>query len=289
MQETHSLTPHDQRTEDSPLSPPSEAPISRAFRQLALQGAAAIFILSLAWPYYGLRGEALPWPATALAIGAAAFAMAVLTRQARWWQLIHAGFAPLLWGAMQFDISPNWFLAAFIVSLLFFRGAVSGQIPLYLTNATTLQALANLLASSSCKRFADIGAGVGSTVKRLGKALPATQFNAIENAPASWAIGRLRTFGLTNVTWHLEDFWRVPLADYDVVYAFLSPTPMPALWRKARQEMTPGSWLISNTFAIPDVEPEHEIEVADSRGTRLYWYRIPSPPPIAVKDECPDD
>jgi hypothetical protein len=51
-------------------------------RQLALQLAATLAVLSLAWPYYGLRNEPLPWPQTALAIGATALLFASLTRQA---------------------------------------------------------------------------------------------------------------------------------------------------------------------------------------------------------------
>ena len=39
------------------------------YRQLALQGAAIILVLSLAWPYFGWTAEAMPWRETALAIG----------------------------------------------------------------------------------------------------------------------------------------------------------------------------------------------------------------------------
>jgi hypothetical protein len=35
-----------------------------------LQLAAMLAVLSLAWPYYGIRNEDLPWPQTAFAIGA---------------------------------------------------------------------------------------------------------------------------------------------------------------------------------------------------------------------------
>jgi quinol-cytochrome oxidoreductase complex cytochrome b subunit len=45
---------------------------SPPIRQLALQGAAVILVLSLAWPYFGLQGEAMPWGATSLLIGGVA-------------------------------------------------------------------------------------------------------------------------------------------------------------------------------------------------------------------------
>jgi hypothetical protein len=72
------------------------------FRQLALQGAAIILVLSLAWPYFGWKAEALPWRETSLTIGAVAFALATLSRQPWPWRLIHALFMPLAWFAYPF-------------------------------------------------------------------------------------------------------------------------------------------------------------------------------------------
>ncbi|MDH5586413.1 MAG: hypothetical protein OEZ05_07260, partial [Nitrospirota bacterium] len=70
------------------------------------------------------------------------------------------------------------------------------------------------------------------------------------------------------------DFWKDDLAQYDVVYAYLSPVPMQRLWEKARQEMQPGSLLISNSFIIPGVLPEKSIQLNDFPGSTLYMWRI---------------
>ena len=59
----------------------------------------------------------------------------------------------------------------------------------------------------------------------------------------------------SNVNIHYGDFWPRHLGEFDVVYAFLSPAPMPALWAKAVREMRPGSLLVSNTFTVPGQEP----------------------------------
>jgi hypothetical protein len=48
---------------------------------------------------------------------------------------------------------------------------------------------------------------------------------------------------------------------------------MPALWNKIQREMRPGSLFISNSFAVPGVEANRVIELADARQTRLYCYR----------------
>jgi len=80
--------------------------------------------------------------------------------------------------------------------------------------------------------------------------------------------------GLGNCEWRWGDLWRTELSAYDVVYAFLSPVPMAALWEKAQREMRPGTLFISNSFAVPDVAAEQVIEVDDARQTRLFCYRL---------------
>ena len=242
-------------------------------RQLALQCAAAFAVLSLAWPYYGIRNESMPWMATALAIGGAALLIAMVTRQPWWWTLIHAVFAPLAWAVAALSIDPGWFLLAFMLMLLVYRGAIAGQIPLYLSNTATAAAIAAITVERSGMRLVDLGAGIGSVLRLLARARADALFTGIENAPATWLAGYISTVGLANCRWCWGDFWHANLAEYDVVYAFLSPAPMPALWKKVVREMRPGSLFISNSFAAPGIEPSGIVEVNDARETRLYCYQ----------------
>ena len=231
-------------------------------------------MLSLAWPYCLIRNEPLPWPETALAIGGAALLIAWVTHQPWWWCAIHALFAPLAWGASALAIDPGWFLLALILMLLFYRGAVTGRIPLYLSNSETAAALAELIPERGEARFIDLGAGVGSVLRPLAQARPEARLCGVENAPATWLVGYLRTVGLSNCRWRWGDIWQTDLAPYDVVYAFLSPEPMPELWAKARREMAAGSLFISNSFAVPGIDADTVVDVDDRRQTRLYCYRV---------------
>lgn len=263
--------PSDPRELSEASAPPPVAGTAR--RQLALQCAAALLVIAVAWPYFSLRNEDLPWPASAFAIGAAALLIATVTRQAWWWRLIHVAFAPLAWAVGQLAIDPGWFLLAFMLLLLVYRGALTGQVPLYLSNTTTAAALAELTADRPGMRFLDLGAGLGSVVRPLAQARPDARLCGVENAPATWLAGRLWTAGLDNCDWRWGDLWKTGLADHDVVYAFLSPAPMAALWHKVESEMRPGSLFISNSFAVPGVEPSSVVELDDARQTRLYCYR----------------
>lgn len=252
-------------------------------RQFALQASAAFGVLSLAAPYFALLGQPLPWGEISIAIGATALALSVVARHPWWWRVIHAIFAPMAWAMSSLAIPPGWFLLAFVLMLLVYRGALEGRVPLYLSNDETALAIAQVLGENPRIRFVDLGAGVASIVKRLAATHASAQFTGVENAPLTWLIGRLRTVRQTNCNWLWGDLWRTDLSHFDVAYAFLSPEPMAELWEKATREMRPGSLLISNTFAIPDVTAEQVIEVDDARRTRLLCYRIP---PLKGESRC---
>ena len=182
-------------------------------RQFALQGAAVILVLSLAWPYYGWTAEAMPWRQIGLLIAAVALALATISRQPWWWRLIHALFMPAIWATYTLAIPPGWFLLGFVLLLLVYRGALSGQVPLYLSNRETVAALDELIGKEECERIVDLGAGVGSTMIPLADRWPDKHFTGAENAPLTWLAGLVLGVGRPNLHWRWEDLWQIPLAD----------------------------------------------------------------------------
>lgn len=211
--------------------------------------------------------------------GGVAAASSLALKSDRWWLLIHLAFSPALVLASRLDLAPGWFLAAFILLALVYWSSFRTQVPLYLSNRATGQALLDLLPEGPRLSVMDLGCGTGSLLKHLALARPLIRFTGIETAPIPWLAARLATRSLANCRVSRGDFWPHSLLDYDLVYAFLSPVPMERLWSKARAEMKPGSLLVSNSFAIPGVIPENIILVPDRRQTELYLYRIPAASP----------
>lgn len=262
------------RMDSNSPSSPSFSPVPSYFRQLAIQGVAAFAVLSVVWPYCLFRQQALPWLESSLSIGALAFLLACLTRQPGWWRLIHASFAPAAALASGLDIAPEWYLAAFVLTFLVYRGALTSRVPLYLSSRETTRALAELLAGESARKVIDLGAGTGSVVCALAAMREDIEVSGVENSPLPWAVGFLRAMASRNRRWTFGSLWEVSLAEYDVAYAFLSPAPMRRLWLKVKDEMRPGSLFVSNSFSVPDVEASARIDVDDARGTQLYCYRL---------------
>lgn len=213
------------------------------------------------------------WSLVATQAASAALAAAAL-RSARWWLPIHLGFVPLMVGAQDLDVAPTWYLAAFVVLVLFYWTSFRTQVPLYLSNRRTAAAVAELLPAQPA-RLLDIGAGTGSLLRPLAHTRPDCHFTGIELAPATWLVGRLFAARQPNIDWQRGDLFTRSWQDYDVVYAFLSPVPMAAVWQKAVAELRPGALLISNSFEVPERAPDFVVDVDDRRRTRLYAYRAP--------------
>lgn len=206
--------------------------------------------------------------------GLAAF-MSAWLRAARWWLPIHLGFLPAVVMASSAALPPWVYLAGFLVLWLVFWTSFRTQVPLFLSNRITVHRLAHWLPDAGCLRVADLGSGTGSFIAHLARLRPDWQVEGVESAPLPFLLSRWRTRKQSNAVTLHGDLWSYPLGDADVVYAFLSPVPMADLWRKARREMKPGSWLISNSFEVPAMEATDVIRVGDRRDTHLYCYRIP--------------
>lgn len=192
-----------------------------------------------------------------------------------WWLPINLMFVPGLLLVQGYPL-PAWlYLAIFLGLLLLNWNSLRERVPLYLSGRPTRDRLAELLAEREQPlRFIDLGCGLGGTLRQLGAAFPQSRFDGVETAPLAFALSWLRCAGRRNCRVAYRNLWQVDLGDYEVVYCFLSPAPMPELWLKARAQMRPGSWLVSNSFAIPGVEPQRIVELHDWRGTRLLLWQI---------------
>jgi SAM-dependent methyltransferase len=219
------------------------------------------------------RPGALP---AALLQGLLAAGLARALGLSRWWGWLNLGFVPGLVLASGAAL-PSWvFLAGFALLLLLNWNSIGERVPLYLTGAQTRRQLAAILAQQSADfRFIDLGCGPAGNLLGLARQFPQAQFVGVETAPLSFAIAWLRALPRSNCRIRYENLWRTDLAQFDVVYCFLSPAPMPRLWGKALAQMPAGSHLVSNTFEVPGVPADRQVELHDWRNSRLLLWQMP--------------
>ena len=172
---------------------------------------------------------------------------------------------------------PTWVFPLIALVLAgFYINGVREKVPLYLSNSMTEQTLADLFRKMGGGTFIDLGCGLGGVVDRIAREVTDAHVTGVETAPLSYLAAWLRITGLgrRNAEIRYQSIWNADVSDADIVYAFLSPAPMARLYEKLSTEMKPGALFISNSFAVPDREPDSVIQVDDTRQTRLLVWRM---------------
>lgn len=192
---------------------------------------------------------------------------------ARWWVYIQFFFPVALVVLNSWQLPPGIFLSGFLVFLVLYWSTFRTQVPFYPSNPAVWNAVVALLPADRPVRFIDIGSGFGGLVLHLAGRCSG-EFTGIELAPLPWLASRLRS-RLRNSGGRFirGDYDELDFAQFDVVFAYLSPAAMPALWRKAQAEMRPGTLLLSYEFPIPGTEPQIVVSCG-RRGECLHGWRM---------------
>lgn len=245
-----------------------------AVQALLLQVAALFAVLLITFGLEAIFNLSLSILAAALAQGAIAAVLSFRRKLASWWLVIQFLFPVVLVLALSLQLPPSLFLGAFLVFLLLYWSTFRTQVPFYPSRPSTWQAVEGLLPDDGNIRFIDIGSGLGGLSLYLARRHPAGKFTGIEIAPLPWLVSSLRARMTSNpARFERGDYRLLNFADYDVVFAYLSPVAMPGLWEKAHAEMRAGSLLLSYEFPIPGA-PASVVISPDDTGADLHVWRF---------------
>jgi hypothetical protein len=250
-----------------------------AVRAMLIQCGAAPLTLAIIYMMASLRFP-VDYLAVAVVQGLLAAAITWKFGLAPWWRAIQLLFPLAVLATLALRL-PSWlFLLLFLVLLGLYWSTFRTQVPYYPSNPAVWDAVRQLLpppaaagAPARPLRLIDIGSGLGGLVMYLARARPDAVCEGIELAPLPWLYSWSRA-GLagSRARFRLGDYERLDFADYDLVFAYLSPAAMAALWRKAAAEMRPGAMLASYEFAIDARAPDQAIYATEG-GVPLYiWY-----------------
>ena len=191
-----------------------------------------------------------------------------------WWRWIHFFFPLALWVMSISQIPSTYYLFGFVITLALYWTTFKTQVPFYPSSPNVWKTLARLMHQHSkaqqSLRMIDIGSGIGDMSMYIAKTRGKDIVEGIEIAPLPWLVSRVRAkLKQSRAKFILGNYQNLDFANYDIVFAYLSPAAMPQLWEKASNEMRAGSLLVSLEFEIPDV-PCSKVIVTGKSSPKLY-------------------
>ena len=190
---------------------------------------------------------------------------------APWWRIIQLLFPVALLAALGLGLPPWLFLMAFILLVGWYWSTFRTQVPYFPSNPAVWRAVEALLPAGPLSVI-DVGSGLGGFTMHLAKVRPDVKSAGIELAPLPYLYSKWRA-GLTGsrAIFLRGDYEEIDFGAYDVVFAYLSPAVMVALFDKARREMKVGSLLISYEFNIPAFKPDKTIDTTEGAPPLHVW------------------
>lgn len=245
-----------------------------AVQALLIQAASLPLVFAFASLLFWMTEVQLTIAYAALVQGGIAALLTRLRAMAPWWVIMQFLFPIALLVASVLHL-PSWiYLAAFLSLLCLYWTTFRTQVPYYPSTRAVWDAVNGVIPEGRSIRFIDIGSGFGGLVMYLARLRPESRFIGIESAPLPWFASFLRArLAGSAGQFARGDYVGIDFAEYDVVFAYLSPAAMPALWEKACAEMRHDTLLLSYEFPIPGTDP-HFVHQPAEHGPALYGWRF---------------
>ena len=145
------------------------------------------------------------------------------------------------------------------------------------TSAAMRRAAFTLLPEDVPGVIYELGAGWGTLLAPLSRRYPKHQLVGFEVSPLPWLVAkvRLKLMGQERAKVLRKDFHSADLSDAGLVVCYLFPAGMARLKSHLQEQLAPGSWVLSNTFAIPGWTAVATAKAKDVYRSPIYLYRVP--------------
>lgn len=175
------------------------------------------------------------------------------------------------------------FVLSFFFFLLFFFGVFlsivfwslhNGISPMP-TSTKAKNAILKLLPSEVKGDILELGSGWGTLAFPIADHYPHLAVFAYETSFIPFYFSKIRQFvqQRPNLKLIRQNFFTTSFHNGEVIVCYLYPEAMWQLKEKFEQELKPGTWIISNTFAIPGWKPFSVIELDDLYHSKVYLYQ----------------
>jgi SAM-dependent methyltransferase len=123
----------------------------------------------------------------------------------------------------------------------------------------------------------ELGCGWGTLAFAMADRCPRARVVAFELSPLPFAVCwlRQRLAPRANLELRRQDFFRASFSGAAVVVCYLFPGAMTRLAPKLLAELSPGTRVLSHTFALRGWKPLRTLVVDDLYRTPIYVYAVP--------------
>lgn len=120
----------------------------------------------------------------------------------------------------------------------------------------------------------DLGAGDGKFLQELVKAT-GCRAEGFEISPFFWFFGEIRAAFSSRWKMRLQNFLNIDLSEPTIIFSFLAPAGLPTLSQKLKNEVKPGTLIISYGFELKDFALQQTIDPKpeNPKGSKLYIYK----------------
>jgi len=164
----------------------------------------------------------------------------------------------------------------FIVSLSLIWGSLRSGITPVPSSRKAKQAILKAAAQAPAGTIIELGSGWGTLALALAAQHPDREVIGYEISLVPWlfSLMRKKIKRLSNLSLQKKNFLRHELPPASLLTCYLYPGGMEKLAEKIATERPAIEMLISNTFALPGMNPEQVIQLQDLYKSPIYVYRL---------------
>lgn len=125
----------------------------------------------------------------------------------------------------------------------------------------------------------EAGSGWGGVAIALARRIPTARIVGFENSPLPFLFSALRAriSGCSRIRFRFGDYRKADFSYADIIVAYLFPKGMCDLAQHIESESTKRKppTIISNTFALPGLQPDRKLQSGDAALSPVYVYCSP--------------
>lgn len=242
-----------------------------ALQALLLQIASLPLTLAATFFLAWAQVAVLSWPMILLLHGTLAAVVAAVVQARVWWLAIHFMFPVAAAVVYRWNFPPAFFFAGFALFLGLYWTTFRTRVPFYPSGRLVWEAVLATMPNGPVSVI-DVGSGMGGLAMHLARQRDDARLCGIEAAPFPYLFSRLRNLrNKQNCVFRWGRYESVDLGGFDVVFAYLSPVAMPALWEKVQREMRVGAIFYSYEFEVPGRVPQQIIAIPGKKEVLYRW------------------